>query len=141
MKIILKLIFLLTSCSMFGQNEVVWTATYKADSAIIVIDATIAKDWHLYSVKLSPDAGPVPTSFVFPENGMIHLHGGVVESKPETHFDPNFEANISSFEHHASFRQQAHKEKSGVYEITVTYMVCNNSMCLPPKDQVIKVNL
>jgi thiol:disulfide interchange protein len=141
MKIFFKLIFLLYCGSFFGQNEVVWTATYKADSALIVIEAAIAKDWHLYSINLSPDAGPVPTSFVFPQNGMIHLHGGVLESKPETHFDPNFEANISSFEHHASFRQQAHKEKSGEYEIIVTYMVCNNLMCLPPKDQVIKVNL
>jgi thiol:disulfide interchange protein len=125
----------------FGQDEVVWTATFKPDSSLIVIDATIGNNWHLYSVNLTGESGPIPTSFSFPPSELLHMHGPIKESIPETHYDPNFEANISSFMNHATFRQNAHFEKSGEYEFTVTFMVCNDQMCIPPTDKKIKIVL
>ena len=95
----------------------------------------------MYSQHLKPDAGPVPTSFVFEKNKGITLTGSVIEPKPIQKFDETFGAMLDYFEGKILFTQEISVRKKGTITCTVTYMLCDDTMCLPPVDKVISLNV
>ena len=106
----------------------------------ITIDASIEGDWHLYSVLNDPDAGPFPTEFTANSPNFV-LAGDTEETKADIEFDPNFEAELGW---HSSFAQftvpvAIKTELSGTQtlDIDVFYQVCDDRVCLPPKNKSI----
>lgn len=119
----------------FGQDKIHWEFKYNSSLKTLEMKAEIAEGWHLYSQHVANQIGPVPTHFVIEPTKDIHLIGVVVEPTPIQKYDENFEAMLDFFEDSVVFTQRIAVDKSGEVKGVVTYMVCNDTMCLPPTDQ------
>ena len=101
----------------------------------MVITATLAKPWHIYS-QTTPDGGPAPTKIVFKANPLFVKDGAVKETGSlQTIHDQNFGVDVKYYSDKVVFTQLV-KLKAGVKTHAtgdVEYMVCNDSKCLPPK--------
>lgn len=97
--------------------------------------ATISGNWHLYSQQAGE--GPEPTSFTFSKNPLVKWDGKVKEEgKLETAYDPNFKSNLRFYSHAVDFVQNVTVKSNAQTTVkgTVTFMVCNDRRCLPPKE-------
>lgn len=117
-------------------NPVKWEFASKAlanNEFELRFKATIEEHWHLYSQFLEED-GPIPTAFTINANADIELIGNVVEPKPIKQFDPNFQMDLKYFEHSVVFVQKVKLKNTKGTKVTgeLTYMVCDESKCLPP---------
>jgi hypothetical protein len=124
-----------------AQNVVQWSHTFNEKEGTVDIKADIQEGWHLYSQHVANDIGPVPTSFLFDENEEVKLIGKVYEPKPEREYDENFEAMLDFFKGSVIFQQRVSLKKSTSLTYTVTYMVCDDTMCLPPVDEKYTIEL
>lgn len=101
----------------------------------LVITATIAKGWHVYS-QFIEEGGPIPTSFKFEPSGAYRLKGKVTESPQAiSAFDKNFDMQIAWHAGQVTFKQgiilnEPQTVVSGVLE----FMVCDDERCLPPAE-------
>lgn len=148
----MKRIFLFTLLSLVSflgktQEAIKWEFNYNAASKQVEIVANIDEGWHLYSQFIQNDVGPVPTTITFTPSADLELIGAVAEPKPIQKYDENFEAMLDFFEHKVVFTQKvkakktAKGQKETVLEGSVTFMVCNNSMCLPPVEKKFKITV
>jgi Disulphide bond corrector protein DsbC len=147
-----KLILTILLCTAVGvvgyaQNPVHWTYSAQKtanDEYEITLKANLDKGWCMYSQYLANDDGPVRTSVNFESNTNIQLLGKTEEDpKHRKEIDDQvFGMKLIKFYEEAIFKQHI-KVKSGVKNINgvVTYMSCDNAMCLPPKDVRFSVTL
>lgn len=140
-KLFFLFVFLSTTFNVFSQEKVKWTFTYNSKLNQLEMTAEIADGWHMYSQHLNNDIGPVPTSFVFSDASKPQLKATVLEPKPVQEYDPNFEANLDFFKHKVVFVQKLKKGTKGKIEGIVTFMVCNETMCLPPTEVPFSVEI
>ncbi len=123
MKQIIVYFALLLNFTVFAQEKVTWATNYNSKSKEVVLTATIAEGWHLYSQHISNEIGPVPTAFKFIDNPNVKLSGKVDEPKPIQEYDENFEATLDFFKEKAVFTQKITtiiiKEKN--YTIKIIY--------------------
>jgi len=99
----------------------------------LIIHANIEEGWHLYSQNV--EGGPVPTSFTFFDNENIKLKGSVSEGVPREEYDPNFETILKFFDTQVDFKQRIKllSEETTLLKGELSFMVCNDVMCLPPE--------
>ena len=119
------------------ENPVSWnfTATRKsAKEYEIHMKATVQGNWHIYSQNCGN--GPEPTSFEFSKNPIVTLKGKPSEKgKMESMYDPNFKSTLKFYNNEVDFVQKLVKKSVAktVIKGNVTFMVCNDRKCLPPK--------
>lgn len=95
----------------------------------VVITATIDEGWHLYTQDI-PDGGPVPTAFAY---GDVALIGSTTTpAKVHSSYDENFEMDLTYYEDRAVFHQTVLSRDLKTLKGGVTYMACNDQMCLAP---------
>lgn len=134
-KLLLLVSILLVHIHSSAQERVKWTFTYDNSKKEVAITAVISDGWHLYSQHINNAIGPVPTTFTFEENPNIVYAGKVIEPTPIHEYDENFEAELDFFKNQVVFTRKISKAKSGeTIKGYVTFMVCNEVMCLPPVD-------
>ncbi len=127
------------------ENPVRWAYSAKkiADKTYeIHLTASIDGNWHIYAQDAGE--GPEPTSFIFTANPLVKREGKVLEiGKKESAFDPNFNSTLKFFSNKVDFVQKVKVKTSAstVVSGTITYMVCNDKKCLPPKDVPFSVKL
>ncbi len=146
---IFSLIFLsIFTLSSFSQvyDPVKWKFETKKVSETeydLIFTATIEDHWHLYSQFLDNNDGPIATSFNFDENKDCECIGKVKEGKPKVEFDPNFEMDLKFFEKKAVFTQRVKKKTDAKTAMKgwLEFMVCNETMCLPPEQIDFKFDL
>lgn len=120
------------------NNPVIWTYTAKKTgnkTYELHMTATISGNWHLYAQDAGE--GPEPTTFAFTANPLISFNGNVKEvGKMEKSYDKNFNSVLKYYAKGVDFVQKINVRSSiaTVVKGTVTYMVCNDRQCLPPKD-------
>ena len=141
MKKIVTGIFLLLFAAIANaqiNNPVSWTYTAKkiADKTYeLHLTANIGGNWHLYAQDAGE--GPEPTTFSFTKNPLITFDGKVKEiGKLEKSYDKNFKSVLKYYSKKVVFVQKV-KVKSAVATVvngTVNFMVCNDRLCLPPRD-------
>jgi len=128
--------------SVFSQLEdpVKWsTEIYKIgdDTYDLVFTSNVEEGWHTYSQNL-PEGGPLPTWFSFVETDGWNKIDSVMECQNASinEFDPNFDMDLEFFEGTANWHQVVKINSDSVSQVKgfVSYMVCNDEMCLPPKD-------
>lgn len=99
------------------------------------ITANIDGNWHLYAQDAGE--GPEPTSFAFTANPLVVFDGKVAElGNLEKSYDKNFNSVLKYYAKKVDFVQKI-KVRSSIATVvkgTVTYMVCNDRQCLPPRD-------
>jgi len=129
---------IMLSASAQMENPVQWSYTAKkiADKTYeLHITANLEGKWHIYAQDAGE--GPVPTEFSFTTNPLVKMDGKVREvGKLEKSYDPNFKSVLKYYGSKVDFVQKV-KLKSNASTVvagTVTYMVCNDKKCLPPKD-------
>ena len=127
------------------NNPVIWTYTAKkvADKTYeLHMTATITGNWHLYAQDAGE--GPEPTTFNFTANPLISFDGKVKEvGKMEKSYDKNFNSVLKYYANKVDFVQKI-KVKTSIATVvkgTVTFMVCNDRQCLPPKDVPFSINV
>ncbi len=147
-KIILSLavLFFVVGANAQVENPVTWAYSAKKISADVYelhMTATLQPKWHIYAQAAGD--GPVPTSFNFDKSPLIKLDGKVKESgKVLKEYDPNFKSTLNFYANKVDFVQKVKLKALATTTAKgkVTYMVCNDQKCLPPKDVAfaIKIN-
>ena len=136
MKNLLLLLLLITTVSYSQILEPVkWTTETKKITATeydLIINASIEKNYHLYSQKV-PEDGPLPTIFIFEESNDYELIGNTIEEKGHTVHDPVFNLKIKYFETKTTFKQRIKVKNKNPFKIIgeIEFMTCNNSSCVP----------
>ena len=139
-KVVLSFLLLYCVLGMSAeiQKPVTWSFSNKQVSDTefnLILTANIDNTWHLYSQFIG-EGGPVPTSFKFKPSPDYVLVGKASESpKPKKIFEKVFGMDVAFFEKKATFTQKV-KLKAPATKITgtLTFMVCDDSQCLPPED-------
>lgn len=130
---------LFASASLLAQNPVKWSTTAKDAGNCqvdLILTGTINDGYYTYSQFLESEDGPVATTLTFSPGANYKLIGKAKESggliKVE---DKVFGMTVSKFKHTAVFTQRV-EVSDPTKPITgyVGYMVCNDEMCLPPRD-------
>ena len=117
------------------HNPVKWSFDSKqisGDEYQLLFKAEIEEHWHIYSNTLSGDEGPLPTEFTFEKSNDFELIGGIVEPKPIKEFDKNFQMELLFFDDEVTFTQNVKLNNSTTVKGELTFMVCDDSKCLPP---------
>jgi len=101
------------------------------------VTATVEAPWHLYSLTLPPDAGPVPTSITLAEEVPLEPRGEFRGPPPQREYDRTFETEVEYYEGTVTFTRALKVPEDlppGKVPLrgTVRYMVCNERSCLPP---------
>jgi thiol:disulfide interchange protein DsbD len=144
------LLLLSSSTGSWGQIEdpVTWDfQAYQGDetgTVDVVFHAAIDPCWHVYSQDNDPMDGPVPTSFSLELPRSATAVGAVNECTPLEEYDPNFMMNLKFFEEEVYWRQTLALDGVSAGDSLkgfLTFMVCDQSMCLPPEDVFFAVPL
>ena len=119
-------------------NPVRWTYTAKkiADKTYeLHLTATIDGNWHMYAQDAGE--GPEPTVINFTTNPLLKFDGKVKEvGKLEKSYDNNFKSVLKYYSKKIDFVQKV-KVKSSIATVvkgSVSFMVCNDRQCLPPRE-------
>lgn len=148
----LKIVYTIFFSALMGltgfaqiENPVKWSYTAKklADKTYeLHLTAQIDPKWHLYAQDAGE--GPEPTTISFDKNPLVKLEGAVLESgKLEKSYDPNFQSTLKYYSNKVDFIQKVKLKSSAATLVkgTVTYMVCNDNRCLPPKSVPFSVKI
>lgn len=109
----------------------------------LVFKCKLDKGWKVYSQKVDPMNGPMPTYFDYSVPEGIEKPAEVNECEPLLEYDPNFMVDLLFFKKTAYY--WATLDLNGVSETDsisgfYSFMVCNDEMCLPPTDVDFKIS-
>lgn len=138
-----NLFFAFTVLFSFGLNAQViepikWSFDHKqnGDEAELIFTATMDQGWHLYDTYL-PEGGPIATEFVYDDTSLFEFIGELQKNpEPVKKFDNIFMLNLRFFSDVAVFTQKIKLKTDQTVTISghVTFMGCDDEMCLPPND-------
>ena len=141
LKILLSLLILGVNIS-FGQNKVKWVLDFDNNRSTLQLKGEIDQGWHLYSSMTPIEAGPIPVEIETKKSKGFKIKKGFVEKYTAVkYFDANFDSDVFIFEQNYLAEQQLKLKKECSAIITVTYMICNDEMCLPPIDEELSIKL
>ena len=127
------------------QDPVKWTATSrkKANVYEVVLTAKLPKPWHIYSQKTG-EGGAFATTFKFTKSPLLTFDGEVKEiGALKENYDKLLDTKVKYFADKVDFVQTV-KVKGNVktnVNVTVEYMTCDDSKCLPPTKKTFNVSL
>ncbi len=117
-------------------KPVTWEITSKKDSdGTILISATanIEEGWHVYSINLPSEDGPVATELSI-LNGEFELIGELIEiGELHSEYDENFMMDLDYFEGAMKLEQGFKATGSKAISGEVYFMCCDAEKCLPPE--------
>ena len=128
---------------MGGASEkVTWSVTTAPDpvapggTAVVQFEATIQDGWKMYALDSPPPSRGVTIQFDSLAAALAQA-GDPQQEPPKQGYDPNFKKEVTYFETDASLSvpisvAEAATETAHTATGTVTFMVCNPEMCLPP---------
>ncbi len=127
------------------KDPVKWTAASrkKANGYEVVLTAVLPKPWHIYSQNTG-EGGPVATNFKFTKNPLLTFDGEVKEiGKLKQNYDKLFDTKVRYYGDKVDFVQIV-KVRGNVktnVNVTVEYMTCDDSQCLPPTKKTFSISL
>lgn len=138
-------IFLITYSSYAQNSNVSWSFDSKktgTDEYTIHLKATIQPGWYVYSQYLESDDGPIRTAVVLEENTSISLDGKATEEGSKMDgYDDMFGMNIIKYKKELVITQKIKTTTPTTIKGYVTFMTCNDEMCLPPTDVPFELKL
>jgi len=102
----------------------------------LIFKADIDKPWVIYSQDIS-DGGPIPTSINYTSDNVIPVNKAIEIGDRKELMDEMFEMKLIKYSYKKPYYL---KHKVTVNDISkpvtgyITYMVCNDKVCLPPRD-------
>lgn len=99
-------------------------------------DVALEEGWKMYAMDSPRPSRGVEIAFDALPEGLERV-GDVRQLEPNEGYDPNFKVDVRYFEEQASFEADVAVDASaaaGAHRIggTVTFMICNATLCLPP---------
>jgi thiol:disulfide interchange protein DsbD len=135
---------LLLNAQSGSAKQVKWNFGAKkisTDTYEIKMTASVSGDFHIYAQNAGVE-GPVPTTFSFSSNPLLSLNGktkevGKLVRKNEEVWggDVNYYEKSVEFVQVVKLKGKAKTNVSGKVE----FMVCNESVCLPPSEVEFKI--
>lgn len=129
------------SASVFAQERISWSSKYDRSTQKAILIANLANGWHIYSQTTDESVGPISTQFELEKNELLIIESPMLEPMPISAYDPNFEGNVKYFEKEVSFEQKISAMETTGAKYTITFMICNKEMCLPPVDEIITLTI
>lgn len=134
-RVVFILLFFLCFFTLNAQNHVAWKGSWDEKNKQVVIVGTIDPTWHLYSPKTDPGLGPIPLNVTFQKTKGLKRKGALeFLTEPIAHADENFGGMVYIWENHIEIRQSFKVKTEGYLSITLNYMICDETMCIPPID-------
>ena len=119
-----------------------WNASWDKNSKTVVIKGTIDPTWHLYSPKTDPNLGPIALSITFEKVKGIKKIGSLeFLTTPVAHQDDNFGGMVYIWENVVEIHQAFRIKKAGALKLTLNYMTCDETKCIPPIDVPITIQI
>ena len=132
MKSFYSIIYIFICQVSFSQQPVNWAINCSPKKNIVIFNATIDSNWHLYAVNVPfPNEGPLPTIIEFEKQKNYLLKGKVFQERPIIKYDKGFGTKVAYYKNKTSFYQKIKPLKSS-FEISgvVKYMACDHNQCL-----------
>lgn len=109
----------------------------------LLIQATIAKGWHIYSLTQKP-GGPIPLSIKLVDAADVIVRGVIKAPQPERTFDKNFGIETELYSGNTRFTIPVGvpgRSLSGFrkFQVAVRYQVCSETLCLPVRTEKLPV--
>ena len=124
------------------QNHVEWTCRFDSESQRVTLSGKIDSTWHVYSPKTNPDLGPIPLSISFELDKGIKRKGNLqFLTEPTSYMDENFGGIVYIWETRLDIQQVIKVKRPGKIKITLNYMACDETRCLPPIDKVFEISI
>lgn len=128
------------------QNPISWSSDWKhlgGEDYELIFTGEIDPGWYTYSQFLESDEGPIATQIVLESGDHFELSGkSTEEGNIKEGFDNTFQMNVIKISGRAIFRQKIKlRDPSQAVKGYVTYMICNEEMCLPPTDYEFNLQL
>ncbi|MEO6328722.1 MAG: protein-disulfide reductase DsbD domain-containing protein [Ginsengibacter sp.] len=102
------------------------------------IKTLLQPKWHIYSIK-NPEGGAEPTKIKINEGSSV---GATREmGKLKTTYEKEFNVNQKFYEGSVDFVQLVKLNSGDKITGNISYMVCNDKQCLPPKEVEFKIKL
>lgn len=105
------------------------------NKAELQVSATIEEHWHVYSIEIPETSPVIGTEVTVEESSSFELNGPLREPTPVEEYDPNFDETLKWHKNKVTFTQPISilSEKDFAIKGELMFMVCNESMCLPPE--------
>lgn len=135
------LMIILLPIQVMGQQPLAFSVSVDpqvvrpGETATVWIDVTLFDDWHIYSTT-TPPGGPVPTEIAL-SGEQFQQVGAAIQPPPTKEHDPNFDMQVEYYGKEVRFGIRAQISDSAppgptTLQGEVTYMLCNETSCLPP---------
>ncbi len=146
-----SLLIIITAPTLFAQEVATWSASIEqssvkpGDQVVVKVKAVINEKWHIYSAT-PMEEGPEATSIEFSASSALKRKGAIRQPKPIVKFDEAFSLNTEFFEKKVTFSVPAvvkSNAKPGEQKaiVEVTFMACNDRLCIPPKTIEVPLSL
>lgn len=148
-RILFSVAIALTSLT-HAQEAAKWSAAAVSDEATpggkitIKVTAKVNKGWMVYSTK-DYEEGPVPTKIGFAEGTFVSTTN-LKQPTPKKKYDENFGIETEYYDKDVTFTltgKVADNAKAGKQKavVEVTFMACNDRLCLPPETVELPVEI
>jgi hypothetical protein len=138
LKNILVVMLMFTSVALFAQSskQVKWTFTATKKGALYEVKckATVGEGYHLYAQNAGNGVGK-PTTFKFNKNPLVSLQGTVTEKGKLINAKETLgtkKVSVRYYSNTVEFTQLVKAKAATNLSGNISYMVCNDSSCLPP---------
>ncbi len=148
---LLAILLPIFSMQLHAQEAATWSAkpvstTVKAGGTVDVkVTADVNEGWYIYSTT-PKEEGPVPTDITFAADAPLSRKGSVRQPKPKVKYDEAFGIETEYFKEDVTFtvtgtvKKDAKPGKQKAV-VEVTFMACNDRMCLPPKTVEVPIDI
>jgi thiol:disulfide interchange protein DsbD len=137
----LLLVCLLAAGNLFAQivkDPTTWAISAKkkqGNQYEIVFSLKLKTGWHIWALKPGGDGLQVPPEFKFAKNADLTLSGAVKEKgHPVTGLMDGVDGTVTYFHDEVTYIQLATIARNTKITGTYMYQVCDDKMCLPPKE-------
>lgn len=121
------------------QDPCRWTYAVKNNSANeyeLSFTLNLDKGWHIWAIKVGGDGSQIAPFFSFNANKNIQLVGTIVEKgQLQTALIEGIDGKVNFYANQVRYFQIVKAKAGTIITGTHSYQVCNDKMCMPPKDQ------
>ena len=129
----------ISSFAQMTDDPTTWKYEVKKKSATeyqLIFHLELKKDWHIWSMHPGGDGYEIAPSFTFDQHPGIKFKDSVIEKgKSVTTTMAGIDGKITYFTGKVDYIQNIIVKGNGKVAGKLEYQVCDNKMCLAPKDK------
>jgi thiol:disulfide interchange protein len=143
--VFLGLFTVASASGQITQDNSKWTLEAKkvnGDKYELCLHLKLPDKWHIYSLKPGGDGMELAPVITFKKNSLLALNGVVTEKgKLLKETMEGIDGIVNLFKGKVNYTQQATISGNTKVICNFTYQICDDKMCLPPKDATLTVDI